>query len=302
MPLPESVLTTSRAGAVVTAESGALSTQPRTQASDAASLPVGPNGTPARRRDRVVLLALAGPQQGSVFTLLPPIAAIGREEGVAVLLRDDSVSARHARISHGPEGTWIEDLGSRNGTFVNDQRVVTPRPLLDGDHVRFGSATLVRFWMMDELEEQALATLFALTLRDPLTRLYNRRYFDERLSSEFHFAHRHRAELALLLIDVDHFKSINDDCGHQMGDAVLRLVAGSIERVMRPEDVVARFGGDEFAIIARATSERNAEIFAARICRRIEALTAEPPNHLLHITVSAGVALMTRAHFINGAS
>jgi diguanylate cyclase (GGDEF)-like protein len=224
---------------------------------------------------------------------LPESASVGREQGAAVHLRDDSVSARHARITQGAEGAFVEDLGSRNGTFVNDQRVVARCALFDGDHLRFGSATLVRFWVMDALEEHALSTLFALTLRDPLTRLYNRRYFDERLVSEFHFARRHGTELALLLIDVDRFRAINDDRGHQMGDAVLRLVAGSIERVMRPEDVVARLGGDEFAVIVRAISERNAEIFADRICHRIEALAVEPPNHLLNITVSAGVALMT---------
>jgi diguanylate cyclase (GGDEF)-like protein len=218
---------------------------------------------------------------------------VGREQGADVQLYDDSVSGQHARITLYPEGVWIEVLGSRNGTFVNVHRVVGRRALLDGDHLQFGGVTLVRFWMTDELEERALTTLFALTLRDPLTRLYNRRYFDERLSSEFHFARRHHAELALLLIDVDHFKTINDDFGHPMGDSVLRMVAGSIERVMRPEDVVARFGGDEFAIIVRATSERNAEIFAARICHRIEELCVEPPTQSPRITVSAGVALMT---------
>jgi len=247
----------------------------------------------ARRRDQVVLLVLTGPEQGSVFTLLPPSASIGRDEGSAVQLSDDSVSGVHARITLGTQGPWIEDLGSRNGTFVNDERVGTPRALFDGDHLRFGSDTVVRFWMMDDLEQHALTTLFTLTLRDPLTRLYNRRYFNERLSSEFHFARRHRTELAVFLIDIDHFKAINDAHGHQMGDSVLRLVAGSIERVMRPEDVVARFGGDEFTIIARATSERNAEIFAERICHRIEELSVELPEGSLRLTVSAGVARMT---------
>ncbi len=247
---------------------------------------------PARRRDRVVLLGLAGPQQGSVFAQLPEVATVGREQGADVQLHDDSVSGKHARITLSPAGAWIEDLGSRNGTFVNEQRVVGRRALCDGDHLLFGGVTLFRFWMTDDLEERALTTLFSLTLRDPLTRLYNRRYFDERLSSEFHFARRHQDELALLLIDIDHFKAINDTFGHPMGDSVLRMVAGSIERVMRPEDVVARFGGDEFAIIVRATSERNAEIFAARICHRIEELCVEPPRQSPRITVSAGVALM----------
>jgi diguanylate cyclase (GGDEF)-like protein len=240
-----------------------------------------------------LLFALVGSQQGAVFTLTPPSVSVGRDDGVDVRLDDDTVSGRHARLLLNDDGASLEDLGSRNGTFVNERRVRGICPLVDGDHVRFGSTTVVKFAMTDELEERALTTLFALTLRDPLTRLYNRRYFDDRLHSEFSFARRHRALLALLLIDIDHFKPVNDTWGHPMGDAVLKLVASSIERVMRPEDVLARFGGDEFVVIARATSLRNAEIFAQRICHRIEELTLDAPGRELEVTVSAGVALMS---------
>jgi diguanylate cyclase (GGDEF)-like protein len=239
-----------------------------------------------------VLFALVGSQQGAVFTLRSPTVSIGGDERADVRLDDDTVSGRHARLTLHEDGVSIEDLGSRNGTFVNEQRIHEPRALVDGDHVRFGSATVVKFAMMDELEEHALTTLFTLTLRDPLTRLYNRRYFDDRLHSEFSFARRHGTLLALMLIDIDHFKAINDTWGHPMGDAVLKLAASSIERVMRPEDVLARLGGDEFIVIARATSLRNAEIFAERICHRIEALCLEVPGRELKLTVSAGVALM----------
>lgn len=82
-----------------------------------------------------------------------------------------------------------------------------------------------KFSMMDDLEERAHRTLFELTLRDPLTRLYNRRYFDERLLSEFGFAQRHNTQLAILLLDIDHFKRFNDAWGHQVGDVVLKIVA-----------------------------------------------------------------------------
>jgi diguanylate cyclase (GGDEF)-like protein len=239
-----------------------------------------------------MLFALLGSQQGTVFTLKPPGVSIGCDDGADVRLDDDAVSGRHARLMLGSDGASIEDLGSRNGTFVNEERVRGSRALADGDHLRFGSSTIVKFAMTDELEERALTTLFALTLRDPLTRLYNRHYFDDRLHSEFSFARSHGTLLALLLIDIDHFTAINHTWGHPMGDAVLRLAASSIERVMRPEDVLARFGGDEFVVIVRATSLRNAEILAERIRHRIEALTLEAPGRELTFTVSAGVALM----------
>ena len=241
-----------------------------------------------------VLFVLTGPQQGAVFSVRPPSAVIGCDSGVDVRLDDDTVSAQHARLTLGTDGAVIEDLESRNGTFVNEQLIAGPQALADGDHLRFGSLTIVKFAMMDELEERALTTLFALTLRDPLTRLYNRRHFDDCLHSEVSFARRHKTLLALLLIDVDHFKAVNDTCGHPMGDAVLKLVAGSIERMMRPEDVLARFGGDEFIVIARATTMRNAEILAERICHRIGALTVTLSNRDLRISVSAGVAAIGR--------
>lgn len=246
---------------------------------------------PQQMRNRAVLFALTGLQQGAVFSLHPPSALIGRESTQDVSLADEMVSGRHARITIRSDGAFVEDLESRNGTFVNEHRIEGRSPLTTGDYLRFGGATILKFSMMDGLEEHALATLFELTLRDPLTRLYNRRYFEDRLRSEYSFARRHGTLLALCLIDIDHFKAINDTCGHQMGDAVLKLVASSIERMMLPEDVLARFGGEEFIIIARATSLRNVEILAERIRQRIERLIVTLAGHDLRITVSVGAAL-----------
>ena len=246
---------------------------------------------PARKQDRPVLFALTGLQQGAVFSLHPSGALIGRDSNADVGLADEMVSGKHARVTLQSDGAFIEDLSSRNGTFVNDQRVEGKHPVANGDHLRFGGTTILKFSMMDRLEERALATLYELTLRDPLTRLYNRRYFDDRLRNEFSFARRHGTLLALLLIDIDHFKAVNDTCGHQMGDAVLKLVASSIERMMRPEDVLARFGGEEFIIIARATSLRNVEILAERIRHRIAALGVTLAGRDIGITVSVGAAV-----------
>ena len=156
---------------------------------------------------------------------------------------------------------FAEDLSSRNGTFVNERRVVERTPLVDGDYLGVGGgSTLFKFSMMDDFEEGVLRTLFDLAQRDPLTGLYNRRYFDDRLRSEFLFAQRHDATLGFLFIDIDHFKRVNDTHGHPMGDAVLKLVARSIQKMMRPEDVLARYGGEEFTVLVRATSLRNLEI------------------------------------------
>jgi len=238
------------------------------------------------------LLELGGAQPGAVFSLNTPEVLIGRSGTAQVTLIDPAVSWEHAKLAFGDDGTYVEDLSSRNGTFVNDQRIEQRTRLDDGDYVRLGSGTVLKFSKVDEFEERSLRTLFELTLRDPLTRLYNRRYFDDRLRGEFAFAQRHGSGLGLLMIDIDHFKQINDTCGHQVGDLVLKLVASSIQKLMRPEDVLARYGGEEFVIIVRATSLRNLEILGTRICHRILELPLDLPGHHLTATVSVGVSCM----------
>jgi diguanylate cyclase (GGDEF)-like protein len=94
----------------------------------------------------------------------------------------------------------------------------------------------------------------------------------------------------VLLVDIDHFKHVNDRCGHAVGDAVLRVVASSMRRVIRPEDVLARYGGEEFVILARGIDARNASIVAERIRRRIQRLPMPAELEMSGLTVSIGVA------------
>jgi diguanylate cyclase (GGDEF)-like protein len=249
--------------------------------------------TPRSRPERpcLVLLQLEGSQPGAVFSVRGPSALVGRKGNADVHLGDATVSWEHARLTVESDGIYLEDLSSQNGSFINDRRIHERTRLTDGDYLRFGGgSTVVKFSRMDEFEERALRTLFELTLRDPLTRLYNRRYFDDRLLSEFAFAQRQHSELALLLIDIDHFKHFNDTCGHQVGDVVLKLVASSIQKMMRPEDVLSRYGGEEFVVIARGTSLRNIHILGERLCHQIQALVLDLPDHDLKVTVSIGAA------------
>ena len=106
--------------------------------------PPAPAELASRSRDRAVLFALRGPQLGSVFRLATPSTAIGRDSGVDVRLEDATVSGQHARLLVHAHGASIEDLGSRNGTFVNERRVEGRALLADGDHVRLGNASATR--------------------------------------------------------------------------------------------------------------------------------------------------------------
>ncbi len=240
-------------------------------------------------RNIPILLVLRGPEQGATFSVNALGALVGREPPAAVNLSDDTISRKHARIYREGDDVYVADLGSRNGTFVNERRIDAAVRLEDGDYVRFGSRTIAKFSIVDEFEAEALRTIFELTLRDPLTGLYNRRYFDERLRSELSFVERHSTPLALLMIDIDHFKHVNDKYGHQVGDRVLKTVADGIRSVMRPEDVLARFGGEEFVVLARGISLNGAAALAERIRRHIEGLTLAVNNRDVRVSVSIGV-------------
>lgn len=125
---------------------------------------------------------------------------------------------------------------------------------------------------------------------DALTGLYDRLYFDEWLQRELAVAGRHGTTLSLLLLGVDHFATINDRRGSQVGDVVLKLVARSIQTLLLPQTMLARFGGAQFALVARETSPRNLEIQGNRVCHRVAALSLEPSIPSVPITVSGGVA------------
>ncbi|MBA2380250.1 MAG: sensor domain-containing diguanylate cyclase, partial [Blastocatellia bacterium] len=125
-----------------------------------------------------------------------------------------------------------------------------------------------------------------LSVTDPLTGLLNRRYMDPRLAEELKRSKRHGFPLALLLLDIDDFKSYNDTFGHPAGDSALRKVAEVLKASLRGVDVAARWGGEEFAILLPNTKTDEAFLIAERI--RVEVETAEMPKR--RITVSIGIA------------
>jgi len=133
--------------------------------------------------------------------------------------------------------------------------------------------------------------LEALATTDPLTRVLNRRALLDRLTAEVDRARRFESALTLLLLDVDHFKQINDTAGHLAGDSVLRQLGALLEDAVRKVDVVARYGGEEFVVILPETSNDGATIFAERLRERIEGQAFDVSvDRPVHLTVSIGIA------------
>jgi two-component system cell cycle response regulator len=254
------------------------------------------------KRDRCTLTLLTGVEAGRVYGIEADETVLGRGHGCRVRIEDTALSRRHCRILKREGGYLIEDLGSTNGTFVDGEPVREARRLEDGGRIQMGRDTVLKFSIQDELEMRATRRLYESAMHDPLTGVYNRRYLDDHLQSEFAFAARHGTSLSLLLIDADHFKRINDTWGHAAGDTALRALAEDLRRSVRAEDMIARFGGEEFAVLAREINAEGARAVAERIRGLVEGnpVRFEPPagteggaGQLVAITVSIGVATMT---------
>jgi two-component system, cell cycle response regulator len=241
------------------------------------------------RRDHGVLLRLDGQDTGQVLSLSAGRYSVGRLEGSDLLLNDPSVSRRHARFVSDGDGYRIEDLGSSNGTYVNGE-LVSQHWLREGDVVQFGGHACFRFMQMDDRGARALRRLYESSVYDGLTGAFNRRYLDERLRSEVAFALRHGTECSLVILDVDHFKRINDTCGHASGDAVLREIASSCMGILRTEDVFGRFGGEEFVVLLRGIDLGGTRALAERLRKNIKRLEIHVDGGSVRPTVSAGCA------------
>jgi diguanylate cyclase (GGDEF)-like protein len=257
--------------------------------------------TRSERRDRAYLIVLAGNSVGQMFKIPGGEAVIGRGRTAEVRLFDEGVSREHARIRTDGIRLYVEDLGSRNGTFCNGKKVDAPVPLGDGDKIQVGRTTILKFTYHDALDESFHEQMYESALRDALTKAYNKRYFADRLDGEFRFARRHDTSMALLMLDIDHFKKINDTYGHPSGDAVLVAVADALTRSVRNEDVVARYGGEEFAIILRSINVEGGRMLGERLRRMIELLQVDVGGpQPLKVTVSIGVAAFPESNVQNG--
>ncbi|MFZ9886403.1 MAG: GGDEF domain-containing protein [Myxococcota bacterium] len=240
---------------------------------------------------RASLLMMAGPRVGESYTLASNAAVIGRAADVEVSLDDHGLSRRHCEVIPHEGGFLLRDLGSKNGVLVNGTPV-TERLLQEGDRIALGSNVLLKFVLQDEVEEQFQERLLESLTTDSTTGAYNRRFFVHRLRAECSYARRHAQDLALLFVDLDHFKGVNDTFGHPAGDHVLREVVKILKDGVRVEDVVSRYGGEELTVMLRGTPAEGAQLVAERLRVAIEQHRFEHHGVRVPVTVSIGVATL----------
>ncbi len=237
------------------------------------------------------LIQLSGRETGQNYNLSASggVIKIGRDVTCDICIDDPHVSRVHCEIATGDGKMVLKDLGSTNGIFINGNKV-TEQVLNDGDKILIGTRLYFRFSYQDAQDQNYQQSLFRAANIDALTQLYNKKYFQDVLPKEMSFSRRGNENLSLMMLDVDHFKKINDTHGHLAGDKVLKAIGQHLSKHVRLENVACRYGGEEFAIILRNCNPEMAYLVAERIRTAIQSESIQFRDAKVNITVSIGIA------------
>ena len=224
---------------------------------------------------------------------------LGRALEADVRINDVKVSRQHAKITTvkdpvtGRSEHVISDLESRNGVLVNGKRL-KEATLANGDKITIGEHIL-RFELLDEIDREYQKQIHRLITHDDLTGLLSSRSFFSELRRESAKAAAEGKSLCVLVMDVDHFKKVNDTYGHLTGSRTLEEIGHCITGIMRSGDAASRFGGEEFAAFLLDADLAQGLIAAERIRSAIEktdftVIRQGKPAESHHVTISIGVA------------
>ena len=233
------------------------------------------------------LVVLSGPELGRSFELSNEPVELGRDPSCGLMLTSDGVSRKHARVQMIFALYFVSDLGSTNGTFVNDQPANMAQ-LKDGDQIRMGDA-VVKF-VANHLELQYSQEVRGRATTDSLTSAANQLQFKTDVEQLLQQAHTSGEPMCLALLDLDHFKHVNDNFGHAAGDAVLASVAAAISAALPLGAGLYRVGGEEFAILLPRKLRSDALATAERIRAAVAVEPIHHGNTRIPVTISIGVA------------
>jgi len=249
------------------------------------------------------LVVIQGREIGREYRLRRRKSVLGRGEEVTLRIPDDLVSRRHAslEVAWDPDSrlqrVFLTDLKSTNRSYVNGDPVERVE-LQEGDKVRVGK-TVLKFVLQDELDARFHEEIRNRIAYDQLTGLLTKESLFEALTAELKRCARYELPLAVLMMDLDRFKQVNDTRGHIMGSQVLARVGRLIRRGLRRTDVSGRYGGEEFVAYLQEASAGEALRAAERVRTVIEAhpftrVGETGGSQALRITISIGVSQFPR--------
>ncbi len=239
---------------------------------------------------RAFLTVIRGRADLGVHAFIDGRAVIGRDPSCEFPLLDHRVSRRHATImTVGDDRYLIQDLGSTNGTRVGGSLLAGPHPLQDGEKILLGE-TVIRFSLADEIDINYQSEIAMLVGTDPLTGLPSKRRFDEALEFALEAAKQSSGWLAVLMMDMDGVKQINDTHGHLFGAHAIGEAGRWIARVLGSQGRACRFGGDEFSAFMPGHDLSSALAIAEKIRSAVETAAMEKDGIPLEPTISIGVA------------
>ncbi|HEX7049551.1 MAG TPA: sensor domain-containing diguanylate cyclase [Longimicrobiales bacterium] len=238
-----------------------------------------------------------GPEAGAGFGPIECEMALAARHGVS-LIRDRRRADAHRLPVAVPGERWLVEPRALGvvplrdaiygvtgvlAVWTSEQDRIDPRAVEMLE-------TLAPYAALQLRQHRIFGSLRESAERDPLTGLYNRRVFDERLSTETKYFQRHRRPVAMVLADIDHFKQVNDTHGHEAGDSVLRAVAALLRSTVREVDLAARFGGEELVVLLPETPLSGAQQLAERFRRAVESTPIAWNEHVIPVRVSLGVS------------
>ena len=244
------------------------------------------------------LQVIEGPRVGSLHRFKPTeenILTVGRTPDAQFVLAHPTLSRLHAKFTWMRVGAdWhmlLEDLQSTNGTTVNGAKIDSTF-LAEGDRIGLGDA-LLRYQMLSPQELAERDRLVAKATKaeiDPLTGLGTRHYMEDTVPKLFAECEARGIPLSLCILDLDHFKRVNDTLGHQAGDEVLKAASGVIARQIRASDIAIRYGGEEMMVFLPGSNVAGARLVAERIRCAIAAYNTTEISPTVKMSVSIGVA------------
>lgn len=259
-------------------------------ASDTIEFKVPREARTDRGRRSFCLIVMEGPEKGATFSLPTGQHTIGRTPDCDIVIHGRGVSRVHATITVKAYGDVIvEDLGSTNGIYL-DGEPVSRAEMESGQTLSFGPEVKLRLELSSGSVQKLLQDMFETATQDALTGLYTRRGIEQRLEIEYAMVCRHGMSSCLAVLDLDHFKEVNDREGHDAGDTVLCELAAMLKNNVRVGDLACRWGGEEFTLYIRQTDLKGGLTLLERLREDFAKKSIPlPGGGTTRVTFSAGV-------------